>query len=234
MAEPQADPHTRTSPGPRPRSASETVVVHGSDVHVERAHAELPLAEARSRFGGVDVPALLGGALAGLGAAALLGAVATAVGLEVAQADAETLAVGALVTGLVVLALSALVAGWLAGRAARFDGARNGLLAGVALVVLLVALGVAHASTTDGSTVPGSFDADRWTTAALVAAVLGLLVTLGAAALGGRLGARWHRGVDDVVVGTRPGAVAVPPVSTSSAGTTSTGTTSPTSTGAVR
>ena len=151
MADRPADQHTRPDRGTNPRSGPETVVVHGSDVSVRRANVELPLAEARSRFGGVDVPALLGGALAGLGTAALLGALATAVGLEVVQGDAETLAVGALVTALVLLALSALVAGWVAGRSARFDGARNGLLAGVALALLVLALGAAHAATADGS-----------------------------------------------------------------------------------
>lgn len=206
MAEPQPEQPSTQARVHRP----DRVVVHGSDVHVERANFELPMAEARSRFGGVDVPALLGGALAGLGTASLLGALAAAVGLEVAQGDAEALAIGALVAGLVVLALSALVGGWVAGRSARFDGARNGLLAGIALALLLAALGAAHATTTDASTVPGSLQGDSWTTAAIVAAVLGLLVTLGAAALGGRLGARWHRDVDDVVVGTRPGAVVVP------------------------
>ena len=57
------------APGAAPTSGRETVVVHGTDVHVERAHFELPLAEARSRYGGTSVPALLAGALAGLGAA---------------------------------------------------------------------------------------------------------------------------------------------------------------------
>jgi len=232
MADRQHDHQTPTAGGPRAGAVKETVVVHGSDVHVERANFELPMAEARSRFGGIDLLALLGGALAGLGTASLLGTLATAVGLEVAQGDAEALAVGALVTALVVLALSGLVAGWVAGRAARFDGARNGLLAGIALALLLAALGAAHATTTDGSTVPGSIDGQSWTTAAVIAAVLGLLVTLGAAALGGRHGARWHRDVDDVVVGTRPGAVAAP--STSATGTTATTGTTPTSGRAAR
>ena len=186
------------------------VVVHGSDVPVERAHFELPLAEARSRFGGFDVPALLGGALAGLGTAAVLGGIATAVGSEVGQGDPESLAVGGLVTALVLLALSALAGGWVAGRAARFDGARNGLLAGLLLSLLLALLGAAGAYTAAEGGLPVSLDGERLTTAAVVAAVLGLLVTLAAAALGGRLGARWHRDVDDVLVGTRPGAVAVP------------------------
>jgi hypothetical protein len=192
------------------RTSPETVVVHGSDVHVERANFELPMAEARSRFGGVDVPAVLGGALAGLGAAAVLGGLASAIGREVGQGDAEDLAVGGLLTAVVVLALSALAGGWVAGRAARFDGARNGLLAGLVLSFLLAVLGAAGAYSAAESGLPVSFDSDRLTTAALIGALVGLAVTLLAATYGGRIGARWHRDVDDVVVGTRPGAVAAP------------------------
>ena len=205
-------------PGGEQAAGRETVVVHGSDVHVERANFELPMAEARSRYGGVDVPAILGGALAGLGTAAVLGAIASAIGAQVGQGDAESLAVGGLVTALVLLALAGFVGGWVAGRSARFDGTRNGLLAGLVLALLLTALGAAGAYSAAESGLPVSLDGDRITTAAIIAAVLGLLVTLGAAAAGGRLGARWHRDVDDVVVGTRPGAVAVPGTVTQAAG----------------
>ena len=203
---------SRTAPGAARTSAPPPVVVHGSDVHVERAHFELPLAEARSRYGGTSVAAVLGGALAGLGAASLLGGLASAVGLQVGQAAAEDAAqvpesaLGGALAAVVVLALSALAGGWVAGRVARFDGARNGLLAGLALAVLVGLLGAvvtaAHAAALSplaaGSTL---------TAAAVVAAVVGLVVSLSAGLLGGRLGVRWHRDVDDVLLGTRPGSV---------------------------
>lgn len=184
------------------------VVVHGSDISVERAHSEIPLAEARSRFGGLDVPAVIGGALAGLGTAALLGGIAGAIGLETGQGDAETLALAGLAGALVVVALSALLGGWVAGRAARYDGARNGLLAGLLMALLLALMGAAGAYSAADGGLPVSLDSERLTTAALIAAGLALLVSALAGALGGRSGARWHRDVDDVVVGTRPGAVA--------------------------
>ena len=199
---------SREASSPVGRSPLDKVVVHGTDITVGRAHTELPRAEARSRFGGVDVPAVLGGALAGLGTAALLGALASAVGLETGQADAEALALAGLATALVVVALSAFLGGWVAGRAARFDGARNGLLAGLLLSLLLALMGAAGAYSAAENGLPVSLDSDRLTTAALVAAGLGLLVSALTGLLGGRLGARWHRDVDDVIVGTRPGAVA--------------------------
>ena len=198
---------TRGATTPDGSPPLEKVVVHGSGISVGRAHSELPLAEARSRFGGVDVPAILGGALAGLGLAALLGGIASAIGLESGQGDAETLALAGLATALVVLALSALMGGWVAGRAARFDGARNGLLAGLLMALLLAVLGAAGTYSAADGGLPVSLDSERLTTAALIAAALGLLVSALAALLGGRIGASWHRDVDDVVVGTRPGAV---------------------------
>lgn len=199
---------TREASSPVGRSPFDKVVVHGSDISVERAHSELPLAEARSRFGGIDVPAVLGGALAGLGTAALLGGLASAIGLESGQGDAETLALAGLATALVLVALSALLGGWVAGRAGRFDGARNGLLAGLLMALLLALMGAAGAYSAADSGLPVSLDSERLTTAALVAAGLALLVSALAGLLGGRLGARWHRDVDDVIIGTRPGAVA--------------------------
>ena len=210
MTQRSPDQTTRSAPGAVVGSPLETVVVHGSDVAVHRAHAELPLAEARSRFGGVDVPSVLGGALAGLGTAVVLGGIASAIGFTAGQGDAETLALGGLATALVVLALAALAGGWVAGRCARFDGARNGLLAGLLLALLLALLGAAGAYSAADSGLPVSLDSDRLTTAALVAAVAGLVVAALTGLLGGRLGARWHRDVDDVIVGTRPGALAAP------------------------
>ena len=199
------------APGAARTSGRETVVVHGADVHVERAHFELPLAEARARYGGTSVPAVLGGALAGLGTASLLGGLASAVGLQVGQstdeaAQATEFAVGGAVAAVVVLGLSALPAGWVAGRVARFEGARNGLLAGLVLALLVGLLGAVVTAAHAGALSPLSSDG-ALTTAALLAALVGLTVSLLAGLLGGRLGARWHRHVDDVLLGTRPGSV---------------------------
>lgn len=212
MAQHASKTERGTTEPPAGRSPLQTVVVHGSDIRVDRAHAELPLAEARSRFGGVDVPAVLAGALAGLGTLVLLGAAASAAGTQIGrpqQVDDGQLALGGAITGLVALALCALLAGWVAGRVARFDGMRNGLLTGLALFLLVLALGAAGGyAATEATTVTLDVDRDQLTTAALVAGLVGLAVSLLAGALGGRLGARWHRSVDDLVVGTRPGAVA--------------------------
>jgi hypothetical protein len=211
MAQHPPDQQSRqVADAPAGRSPLSNVVVHGSDVSVQRAHSEIPLAEARSRFGGVDVPAVLGGALAGLGTAVLVGGLATAIGLQYSAVDVDTEALAArgLLTSVLLLALSGLAAGWVAGRAARYDGARNGLLAGLLMALLLALLGAAGAYTAVDGGLPVSLDGDRLTTAALIAAAVGLAVAALAGLLGGKLGATWHRDVDDVLVGTRPGGVA--------------------------
>jgi hypothetical protein len=109
---------------------------------------------------------------------------------------------------VLLLALSGLAAGWVAGRAARYDGARNGLLAGLLMALLLAMLGAAGAYSAADGGLPVSLDGDRLTTAAIIAAVVGLAIAALAGLLGGTLGAKWHRDVDDVLVGTRPGGVA--------------------------
>ena len=216
MAQTPAEPATRAPHGASRPPGPETVVVHGSDVHVERANFELPLAEARSRYGGTSVPGVLAGALAGLGTASLLAGVASAVGLEVGQDLAPVepgtvveFAVGGAVAAVVVLALSALVGGWVAGRVARFDGGRNGLLSGLLLALLVAVLGAVVTAAHAAGLSPVSATQDL-TSAAVVAAVVGLAVALLGGLLGGRRGTLWHRDVDDLIVGTRPGAVGVP------------------------
>lgn len=208
MAQHSQDTRDHTS---SPDSAP-PVVVHGDDITVSRTHSELPLGEARSRFGGIDVPAVLAGGLAGLGTAALLGGLATALGISTSSVDQEALVVGGLIAALVLVALSALVAGWVAGRAARFDGARNGLLAGLLFALLLALMGAAGAYSAADNGIPVSLDGDRLTAAALAAALGALLVAGLVGALAGRLGTRWHRDVDDVLVGTRAGAAAPAPI----------------------
>jgi len=210
MAQHPPDQQSRqVADAPAGTSPLSHVVVHGSDVSVSRAHSEVPLGEARSRYGGVDVPAAIGGALAGLGTAALLGGLATAFDLEAGSVDAATdaLALGGLLTSVLLVGVSALAAGWVAGRVARYDGARNGLLAGLLMALLLALLGAAGAYSAADGGLPVSLDGDRLTTAALIAAGIALAVSALAGLLGGKLGARWHRNVDDVLVGTRPGGV---------------------------
>jgi hypothetical protein len=205
-------PHDR--PGGAPARPVETVVVHGEGVRVDRAHVDLPRAEVHSRFGGLDPAAVVVGALAGLGTALLLGAVAGGLGLRTTTLDDGELAVAGALVALLAAVVAAAVAGWTAGRTARYDGARNGLLAGVLLVLLLVVLGAAGAAAAVDGGLPVTLDGEELTAGAAVTALLALLLAAAVGALAGRAGAAWHRRVDDVVAGTRAGAVVVPPGTT--------------------
>jgi hypothetical protein len=96
---------------------------------------------------------------------------------------------------------------------ARYDGARNGLLTAVWFLVLggaLAALGATAGSRYNvlrGADVPAWFDRDVVSTAGIVYAALALVVVLGAAILGGIVGARWHRRADDALLGAREGSL---------------------------
>ena len=115
----------------------------------------------------------------------------------------ETLGIGGGIAVLVVLFLAYLAGGYVAGRMARFDGARQGLA--VWLVGLLVVLLLAAAGGILGSQynvlqqlnlprIP--IDEGTATTAGIITLVAILLVTLLGAVLGGKLGERYHRKVD--------------------------------------
>jgi uncharacterized membrane protein YgcG len=204
MSRSSHDPHDAGGRG------VETVVVHGSGVRVDRAHAEIPLAEVRSRFGGVDPLAVLAGVAAALGTLLVLSSLLSAAGVGgYGQVDQETLGIAAVVGGLLALGLSLLFGGYVAGRTARYAGVRNGLLTGLLFLLLSAALGALAASSDAASrlSLPGWLDRGDARTAALVTSLVALALVLAGSALGGLLGARWHRKADDVLVGTREGAL---------------------------
>ena len=193
------------------------VVVHGKDVRVDRAHTELPSAEVRSRFGGVDPVAVLAGLAAALGTLLALSTLLGALGVEGGgQVDRQALSVVGVVAGLLALGLSLLFGGYVAGRVARYSGLLNGLLTGIAFVVVTALLSALAATFADDAQLglPQWLDRDTATTAAIVTGLLALALALGAAALGGRLGSRWHRRVDETLLGTRPGGLATYPSET--------------------
>jgi hypothetical protein len=166
----------------------------------------------RDRFGGRKVGAAFFGWLVAVGMTLLLTTLATAIGvaigstmnLDPAGADAAPIGVTGGLVLLGVLAVSYFAGGYVAGRLARFDGARNGLLSWlIGLVVyLLAAVAGAWVSTARPDlmievrlpAMPG--DPSTLTVAGLIALAAVLLVTALAATLGGRAGEGYHRRVD--------------------------------------
>ncbi len=192
------------SPGTIPPPGDEQVVYRAEEHDVEGAR--------RRRF---DLPATLGGALAALGALALLsgiiGAVVGSIGYQ-RGVDGGDLSVGGLVGGLVALFLAGLAGGWVAGRLARHHGGLHGLVAVLWLVLLAAVLALLAAvvgdrlDARDRVGLPSWFSSDSWGTTALITGLVALALLL----LGGWLGGLWgqrHRQSGSVEVVERRRAV---------------------------
>jgi hypothetical protein len=120
-----------------------------------------------------------------------------------AAAQVETVGIGGAVAVLVVLFLAYLAGGYVAGRMARFDGARQGVatwLIGLIVVLVLAAagwiLGSEYNVLQDLNLPRIPIDEGTATTAGIITLVAILLVTLLGAVLGGKIGERYHRKVD--------------------------------------
>ena len=189
-------------------------------VLVSHADGDVGLAEARHRYGGVDIPATLAGMLAALGTAVVLGGLlsgAGAFGYQLGLEDAATkLSLGGLIGGLVTLFVAFLVGGWVAGRVARYNGGLNGLLTALWFVLLAAATAALGVWAGDKYNVFANVNLPQWFSrnargaTAILSGLAAVAVMLAAGWLGGWLGERYHRRADSVVARTRPGAVAEP------------------------
>jgi hypothetical protein len=179
-----------------------------------RGPARDAVAAQRAVFGGIKWGAAFFGWLSANGLAVLLVALLSAAGVALGLAQgvdtadeaaqqAETLGIGGGIAILVVLFVAYLAGGYVAGRMARFDGARQGVA--VWLIGLLVVLVLAAAGAILGTQynvlqqlnlprIP--IDEGTATTAGIVTLVALLLVTLLGALIGGKLGEHYHRKVD--------------------------------------
>jgi MFS family permease len=181
---------------------------------VTRGAGRDAVAAQHARFGGIKWGAAFFGWLCANGLAviliAMLSAAGVALGLSknVDTADeaankASEIGIGGGIAVLVVLFLAYLAGGYVAGRMARFDGARQGLavwLVGLIVVLVLAAAGAilgAKYNVLEQLNLPRiPVDEGTATTAGIITLVAILLVTLLGALLGGKLGDRFHRRVD--------------------------------------
>ncbi|WP_214401501.1 hypothetical protein [Pseudonocardia lacus] len=200
-----------TGTGKTEPAVGDTVPVE-RDPHIGDRRRAADRAFLHDRFGGRKIGAAFFGWLVAVGMTVMLTTIATAVGLAIgysmgldpAGADAAPIGVTGGIVLLAVLGVSYFAGGYVAGRLARFDGARNGLLAWVVgLLVTLVAAvtgvvaGAANAELFGSLRLPAlPGDPTELTVAGVVALAAVLLVTALAAALGGRVGERFHRRVD--------------------------------------
>jgi hypothetical protein len=161
------------------------------------------LADARAlqheRYGGAKIGSAFFGWLVAVGLTVLLGVLA---GVVSAALGAQQTQVG-LIVPVVVLVVAYFAGGYVSGRLARFDGARNGFLSwviGVLASILLAVIGVFVGAQYDVLTrvalpaLPTGLDQVTWS--AVVAVAVAVVGTLLAAVVGGRMGEGYHRRVD--------------------------------------
>ena len=215
-AEPRTTTDVETPAEAADREAREAERVEAREraVTAERP-AVHPIAATRDRFGGVDFPASLVGMLTGLAMVVLLGglvgAAVGAIGYQTGLSgdNVEDISIASLIGGLAVLFVSYLVGGWAAGRIARYDGARNGLMAGIwtlILAAILAGLGVWLGDEYDvlaNVDLPQWFNEDAVTTAAIVSGAIGAATMLVGGLLGGLWGTRYHRLADETLLDAR-------------------------------
>jgi len=191
-----------------------TAPVRTGGATVRRGTAREAVAAQRAVFGGISWGAAFFGWLSANGLAVLLIALLSAAGVALglargvdtadeAAAQAETLGIGGGIAILVVLFLAYLAGGYVAGRMARFDGARQGVavwLIGLLVVLVLAAAGAilgAQYNVLQQLNLPRiPIDEGTATTAGIITLVAILLVTLLGALIGGTIGERYHRKVD--------------------------------------
>ena len=188
-----------------------------ADLGVDRASVK---AREEERFGGLKIGSAFFGFMTAAGIAVLLLALLSAAGVVLSltsntsttdianQASAATGAaktiglIGAILL-LVVLFVAYYCGGYVAGRMARFNGTKQGLA--VWLWSILFAVVIAILAKVAGSkyNILSNLNLPRipvgegnLTTAAIIAIVAVIVVTLGAALLGGKAGMYFHRKVD--------------------------------------
>jgi hypothetical protein len=192
----------------------QTAVLHTEGATVSRGTAREAVAAQRAVFGGIKWGAAFFGWLSANGLAVLLVALLSAAGVALGLAQGvdsadeaaeqvETVGIGGGIAVLVVLFLAYLAGGYVAGRMARFDGARQGMavwLVGLLVVLVLAAAGAilgAQYNVLQQLNLPRiPIDEGTATTAGIVTLVAILLVTLLGALIGGKVGERYHRKVD--------------------------------------
>jgi hypothetical protein len=168
----------------------------------------------RDEFGGFSWGSAFFGWLVAIGLAALLTALLSAAGAATgltqtsaseAAANADTIGIVGGILVLAILAIAYFAGGYVAGRMARFDGARQGFGVWVLALIVAVALAVAGAVLGSKYNVLGQLNLPRipvdegtLTTGGIIALVAAVLVTLLAAVAGGKVGERFHRKVDRV------------------------------------
>lgn len=206
---------TTNTPGDEPAHRAVPAdgrVVDSTTVGMDRTSV---VAREKEQFGGMKFGTAFFGWLTATGTVVLLSALAAGVAallgvgrvpttdaaIEAAQQNATTLGVVGAVVLLVVLLIAYFAGGYVAGRMARFSGAKQGVAVWLWSLIFGVILAIIGAIAGSQLTLPGvtglpSVDGSTTIAASVITAVLALAVSLVGAVLGGLAGMRFHRRVD--------------------------------------
>jgi len=216
------------------RNEPETRVIDPTPTEVVSEPAAVPIgtgntvredvvARQKEEFGGIKFGSAFFGWLTATGTAVILTAIVagagTAVGLGTsgspdeaasdAAANADTIGiVGAIAIGVVLL-IAYFAGGYVAGRMARFSGAKQGLAVWIWAVAIAIVLGIVGAIAGSQYNILANLNAfprlpineGDLTVIGIITAVGALIVALVGAILGGLAGMRFHRKVDRVGLG---------------------------------
>ncbi|MCU1423809.1 MAG: hypothetical protein JWM51_100 [Microbacteriaceae bacterium] len=177
----------------------------------------------KEQFGGIKFGSAFFGWLTATGTAVLLTALVAATGAAIglgsqanvdAAADAaadspETVGIVGAVALVVVIFVSYFCGGYVAGRMARFDGAKQGLAVWLWAVVIAIVVAVLAAVAGSQFNILGNLNSfprvpiseGDLTAGSIITAIVVALVSLGGAVLGGLAGMRFHRKVDRAGLG---------------------------------
>jgi len=181
------------------------------------------VAREKQEFGGMQLGTAFFGWLTATGTAVLLTALVAGAGAALglgAQVDpeqavddaaqnADTIGIVGAIAVLVILLIAYFAGGYVAGRMARFSGAKQGIAVWLWALVIAIVLAIVSAIAGSQWNVLANlnsfprlpFGEGELTTAGIVTAVAALLVSLLGAVLGGLAGMRFHRRVDRVGLG---------------------------------
>ena len=194
-----------TTHGTEPLARESVAEARSAPVAETRPTPDDTRAIQREEFGGFSWGSVFFGWLVSVGLAAILTAVLTGAGTAIGLSgdDAETIGIVGGILLVAVLVTAYYAGGYVAGRLARFDGARQGF--GVWVLGLVVTLAFAAFAAIAGSEwnifeqlnlprVP--VDEGDLTTGGLITLAAVVIGTLVAAIAGGKVGERFHRKVD--------------------------------------
>jgi hypothetical protein len=190
--------------------------VDGRDIVVDEVPTrETVVAREKEQFGGIKIGSAFFGWLAATGMAVLLTALVAAAGTAVGLATNtdvnaavnsgdETVGMVGIIVLLVILFVSYYSGGYVAGRMARFNGAKQGfmvwvwaLIAAVVVAILGLVAGQQYNILAQLNSFPRiPVNEGELTTTSIIAAVVVAAVALVGAVLGGTAGMRFHRKVD--------------------------------------